>query len=221
MVPLVEMKAYSRFVVKYLADLIESHLEDLELRDEEYFSVVNFVFSSKKNFPVDLRNSLSEIVQNLHFVLLCRGTKEQYNNYVDIFLKKIVVNSNTFYQNCLSNALIEIFEREATALITWSKIYGKNVTASAVVLKYICEFLFFFCLSNHSNDKSFILDENWEQLRTKLRDKSFGESLNNIKMVNEELSTRKKKEESFEDAVEYVEVCFQILLFSFIFFKND
>ncbi|CAH0550148.1 unnamed protein product [Brassicogethes aeneus] len=182
MLPLMEMKAYSRFIAKYLLDIITSN-KDISLTKEEYLLILDTIHSNKKNFPNELKNDFSKQADKLKQSLF-GNPKEKYNPYVDAFLNKIISNSNKAYQNSLSSALIEVFQRDPSTFVNWSKGYSKNLAASVIVMKY--------------------LYENWKSVSVKINIKQFVDLLNNFKVTNEELSNKKKKDDALYESINII-----------------
>lgn len=141
--PLLDMKSYSRYVVRYLLELT-SRDHDSHLSKEQFLLILDTIFSTKKNFPTELQKDL---VQNLPKLkrLLLNNKRESPNGLVEPFLKKITLTSNVAYQNCLCDILVEVFSKDQSALAAWNKVYSKNLGASAVLLRYISKCFFLYC----------------------------------------------------------------------------
>lgn len=133
--PLLDMKNYSLYVVSYLLSVLNKE-NDASVSKEEFFLVLDTIYSNKKNFPKDLKQQLQSKVADLK-LLLFANKKEKYYNYVEFVLKKIVTNSNKPYQDCLCDVLVEVFHRDNTTLANWNKIYSKHIAGSSLLLNYI------------------------------------------------------------------------------------
>lgn len=133
--PLLEMKNYSRFVVQYLLDLLNRKYDDSISRDE-FLLILDTIYSNRKNFPVDLKEELSKKIADVKGLLL-KNNKETHHSYVEVFLKKIITDSNKSYQSYICDVLVEVFAKDATTLSTWNKVYAKNVAASSILLRHI------------------------------------------------------------------------------------
>ncbi|KAJ8976096.1 hypothetical protein NQ317_008433 [Molorchus minor] len=116
--------------------------------------------------------------------MLFRNSKEKYHNYIDILLKKIVMNSNKSYQDCLCDVLVNIFVRDPTTLANWGKSYPKNVAASALVLAY--------------------LDTHWKSIHKRIDRSAITDLLNNFIVVNDELAMKKEKEDGLNDCIKAI-----------------
>lgn len=137
--PLIEMKNYSRYVASYLLTLL-SKKEDITITKEQFLLILDTIYLNKKNFPTDLKQKLSEKILDLK-PLLFKNKKEKYQPFFELVFKKIIVNSNKSYQDCLCDILIDIFNKDETTLINWNKLYSKNVATSAILLRYISKCL--------------------------------------------------------------------------------
>lgn len=131
------MKHYSPYVASYLLKLI-SHPQLTSLNREQYFLILDIVYSNKKNISADLQENLVKNIENLK-PLLFRNVKEKYHTYVDFLLRKITSNNSKSYQNSLCEILLDVFQRDQTTLINWNKLYSKNIVGSSILLEYIGE----------------------------------------------------------------------------------
>ncbi|XP_023018558.2 transmembrane protein 214 isoform X1 [Leptinotarsa decemlineata] len=177
--PLIEMKSYSRFVLTYLLDLVTNN-KDVTVTKEDFLLLVDTIYSTKKTLPVDLLQKLSGEVPKLKRFLFS-NTKEKYNNYVEVVLKRIVANSSEPYRNCLCELLIDIFHKDQTTLASWGKVYGKTVVASAVLLEYIF------------ND--------WDTVSKKLNRNALKSVLDSFKSANDDLNLKKRKEDGLKASI--------------------
>lgn len=135
------MKNYSRYVASYLSKLL-TQKDNIAITKEQYLLLLDAVYSNKKNFPSDLKQDLSNKL-SMVMPLLFKNKKEKYSNFFELVFKKILVNSDKSYQDCLCDILINIFHEDKTTLTNWSKIYSKNVATSAILLKYLGNYVKF------------------------------------------------------------------------------
>ncbi|XP_044265792.1 transmembrane protein 214-A [Tribolium madens] len=177
MLPLIELKNYSRFIVQYLIKLI-SAVDEAALSKEQFVSILDVVFSNRKNFPNDLKQDLLTVVPTLKSFLF---TNKKESSCVDFYLKKIPTAGNDSFKDCLCDVVVEGFSRDQSSLEHWSKIYNKNVASSAILLKYIAK--------------------NWQTLSPKINKKVLSQTLNQILIESKELRTKKKKEEGLIEAI--------------------
>lgn len=202
MLPLIELKNYSRFIVQYLIKLI-SNTEEATLTKEQYVSLLDVVFSNKKNFPNDLKQDLLSIVPKLTS-FLSTSKKESIGSYIDFYLKKISIAGSDALKDCLCDVITDGFSRDHSGLEYWSKIYNKNITSSAILLKYIGNYcanlkLFVHLLCDVSA-------KNWQKLSSELNRKVLSQTLNDIFVESKELRTKKKKDEGLNEAIRISEV---------------
>ncbi|KYB26829.1 Transmembrane protein 214-B-like Protein [Tribolium castaneum] len=121
MLPLIELKNYSRFIVQYLIKLI-SGADQATVSKEQFVSLLDVVFSSKKNFPSDLKQDLVTVVPTLKSFLAT--SKEP--TCVDFYLKKIPTVGNDSFKDCLCDVIVDGFNRDQSSLESWGKNYTKN-----------------------------------------------------------------------------------------------
>jgi hypothetical protein len=136
MLPLIELKHYSKYIVKYLIDLIKN-ADGGSLTREQYVMLLESIFSNKKNFPNDLKQELISISPNLKFFLFGSLKSEAFHSSLEFYLKKITTNDSYLLQECLCDVIIQGLNRDQSSLDHWSKIYVKNIAPSAILLEYI------------------------------------------------------------------------------------
>ncbi|KAL1501959.1 hypothetical protein ABEB36_007180 [Hypothenemus hampei] len=180
MLPLLETKNYSEYVVKYLVDLIKQKRED-SLSKEEYCFILDTIFANRKNFPSHLRQKLIGILPKVRDLYLNNKKKDNFLQVLEQFLKKINQTNDPIYRDALSATIVEFFAKDQTALTYWSRIYGKNLLASAIVLTYI--------------------SNNYDSIRQNLR-KPLKDLFVKFATINQELSlNKKKKDEGLKEAI--------------------
>lgn len=136
MLPLIEMKNYSRYIVKYLINLIKnSEHQNVLITKEEYLTLLDITYLGSKNFPSDLKQDLQISTPILKEALFAKNN--DLGRLVDYFLRKININNNKSYQNCLVDVIVECFIRDMSTIQIWTKIYAKNVSSSTILLSYI------------------------------------------------------------------------------------
>ncbi|RZC43263.1 transmembrane protein 214-B, partial [Asbolus verrucosus] len=115
----------------------QAGLKEISLTKEQYLLILETVFVAKKNFPSDLKQDLIHVIPSLTDSLFGEIHEEILSSLIEWSLKKITLNNNSSYQDCLCEVLIECFYRNQVSLENWSKIYNKNAPSSAILLKYI------------------------------------------------------------------------------------
>ncbi|KAF7279687.1 hypothetical protein GWI33_006848 [Rhynchophorus ferrugineus] len=178
MLPLIEMKNYSKYVVKYLLDLI-SQKEKVQITKEQYLLILDIIYTNRKNFPVELQKELYVQAPQLKSFLFA-NSKERYHNYVEPFLKRLSMTTNSSYQNVLCDTIIEIFTKDQSTMAHWNKIYIKNLSSSAILLNYISD--------NYDNINSCV-------------SKVLKDLLVNFSNTNKELSLKKRKDDGLKPAI--------------------
>ncbi|CAH1365193.1 unnamed protein product [Tenebrio molitor] len=174
MLPLIELKHYSKYIVKYLIDLIKN-ADGGSLTREQYVMLLESIFSNKKNFPNDLKQELISISPNLKFFLFGSHKSETFHSSLEFYLKKITTNDSYLLQECLCDVIIQGLNRDQSSLDHWSKIYVKNIAPSAILLEYI--------------------DNNWQAVSNKLNRKALQQTVDQIITLNNELVSKKKKDQ--------------------------
>lgn len=135
MLPLIEMKNYSRYVVKYLVDLFKRH-KTVSLTKEQYLSILDVIFTNNKNVPADLQGELKAVLPTLQKQLFTQN-HDKFHTFIDSFLKKIQLSENKSIKNELCEAIIVCLEKDKAGFGSWSKSYTKYLGASTYLLKYI------------------------------------------------------------------------------------
>lgn len=136
MLPLIEMKNYSRYVVEYLLHVLRKHKEAVVTK-EEFLLLLETIFSKKK-YPSDVVLQLNKAAVELS-ALFDRNKDVKRNIFVEILLKKLpeVDNQN---QKVLCELLANCFVKDQNSYANWSKIYAKHLVASAALLNHISKF---------------------------------------------------------------------------------
>lgn len=137
MFPLLEMKNYSRYIVKYLLNVLQKFNDKNSLTKDEYFLILDTVYTNKKNFPNDLKKDFTKIIPSLK-TFLFKSNNDNYKQSFSVLFKKLAsTNNNKPYQNCLCDVICEVFNREPATLNSWENCYKNHVEASAILLNYI------------------------------------------------------------------------------------
>lgn len=137
MFPLLEMKNYARYIVKYLLDVLNSLNEQATIAKEDYFLILDTVYSNKKNFPTEYKQKLIKIIPTLKPLLLNVNNESYKQSFNTLFKKLTTVTNNKPYQNCLCDIICDVFNKEPNCLNIWESNYKTSVEASAVLLSYI------------------------------------------------------------------------------------
>ena len=140
MLPLIEMKNYSHYIVTYLVNLV-NRFNDVPLTKEQYLLIMDIIFTTKKNFTAELTQSLLKIVPKLK-VLLFTNNSDKYSSFVETFLRKLSANNIVGkYKNELCNVIVMCLQKNQMSFVAWNNCYVKNISSSATVLDYIGRFV--------------------------------------------------------------------------------
>lgn len=135
MLPLIELKNYSRFVVQYLLDLIKTE-NIASVTKEQYLLILETIFADKKNFPNDLKPELLGALSNVKLCLL-KQKHADLDSYVEYFLNKSNLHVNNGYQSAIFEVIAKIFIASRNSQIVWKQLYAKNVKSSSKLLIYL------------------------------------------------------------------------------------
>lgn len=136
MLPLIEMKNYSRYIVEYLLHILTKHKETAVTK-EEFFLVLDTVFSKKK-YPADVVQQLNKTAIELGG-LLDRNKEVKSNIFVEVLLKKLSDSDNIQNQKVLCELIACCLVNDQNSFGVWSKVYAKHLSASAVLLNHLSE----------------------------------------------------------------------------------
>ncbi|XP_031338042.1 transmembrane protein 214-B [Photinus pyralis] len=178
MLPIIEMKSFSRYIVKYLISLINRHGSG-DINIDQYLLILDVAFANYKNVPNDLKSDLQKVVPKLESMLL--GNKEKLHTFVDPLIKKLLSNGTKAYRDEICKILIRCFTQDQNAISSWSKMYSKYLPQSAILLNY--------------------LSEKWSSLSGKFNKTALVNLLNTFAATNEELLTKKRKEPGLSDSI--------------------
>lgn len=136
MLPLIELKNYSHYILEYLINILTRHNET-SISKEEYVLIMSVIFSKRKNFPSDLSQRLYKIVSNLNDLLLERNRDTKRHIFIDLLLKNLLDYDNVQYQKTVCDALAKCLAKDEHSFGSWNKLYTKHLPQSAVLLNYI------------------------------------------------------------------------------------
>ncbi|KAK5649111.1 hypothetical protein RI129_004003 [Pyrocoelia pectoralis] len=178
MLPIIEMKSFSRYILKYLISLINRH-STADINVDQYLLMLDVAFANYKNVPNDLKNDLQKIVPKLESMLL--GNKDKLHVFIEPLIKKLLSNNDKAYRDEICKILIRCFVQDQNAISSWSNMYSKCLPQSAILLNY--------------------LSEKWSSLANKFNKTALINLLNTFGATNEELLTKKRKEPGLADSV--------------------
>lgn len=135
MLPLIEMKNYSPYIVEYLLHLLRKHKLAVCTKDE--LLLLFDVIFSKKKYPSNVVQQLNKAAIELS-ALFDRAKEVKKNIFVEILLKKLPDADNQ-NQKVLCELLANCF-KDQNSYANWSKIYAKNLFASTILINYFSMF---------------------------------------------------------------------------------
>ncbi|KAF5280404.1 hypothetical protein FQR65_LT03213 [Abscondita terminalis] len=180
MLPIIEMKNYSRYIVKYLISLVNRH-DKVHINVNEYLLILDVIFANYKNFPNDLKQDFQKIVPKLEVMLLSNSKKEKLHAHVEVLLKKLLSSNSKVYKDEICKILIKCFIDDQNAISSWTKLYSKCLPQSAILLNY--------------------LSEKWNSLSSKFNKTMLSNLLNTLGAANEEILTKKRKEAGVTECI--------------------
>lgn len=137
MVAVIEMKAYTKYVVEYLENIIENayrYNNRLNLTEDELFTVVNAIENGFK-IPREYKIALNKCVQLL-LVKYARDTQTTSHFFMSLLKKYTNQNESNF-----SPALNECLLKDDDCLRAWRGHYRKLHRESFSLLSNISKFL--------------------------------------------------------------------------------
>lgn len=136
MLPLVEMKNYSRYVIQYLTSLVKHH-NKMHINADQYLLILDVAFANYKNFPNDLRQEMQKTTSHLEAMLMQNIDFQKYHTFIEPLLKKLLSNNSKKYRDEINKVLTTCLTKDQTACGAWSKLYTKYLQQSAILLNYL------------------------------------------------------------------------------------
>lgn len=135
MLPLIEQKNYSRFIVQYLLDLIKVE-NNASITKEDYLLILEAIFGDKKNFPNELKSELISALSNVKSSFF-KQKHSDLDASIEYFLNKSNLHVNNGYQTALFEVIAKTFVVSSKSQTIWKQIYAKNVKSSSKLLIYL------------------------------------------------------------------------------------
>ncbi|KAF5269091.1 hypothetical protein FQA39_LY18924 [Lamprigera yunnana] len=180
MLPIIEMKNYSRYIVRYLISLINRH-ENAHISVDQYLLILDVAFANYKNVPNDLKQDFQKVIPKLEKMLISINKKDKLHVYVETLFKKLLSNNTKAYKDDICKVLVRCFMQDENGISSWTKLYPKCLPQSAIVLNY--------------------MSEKWNSLSVRIDKTVLNHLLNTFSGTNEELSTKKRKESGLIDCI--------------------
>ncbi|XP_075217451.1 transmembrane protein 214 isoform X2 [Lycorma delicatula] len=184
MLPVCEMRSYTRYVLDYIKVLLARHSTSKALGSEQYFSIIDSIYSPDLRIPnpasVELRShtkQLREIACNLqpdkklhtYFVPLTERIGSSTNPLKDDLVR--------FSVSCLTN--------DHQTFSIWKDLYADNLPQSACVLKN--------------------LNSDWNSVIEKVPKKLLIETLTSFKSINDSMIRKNQKGAGLQDCTRLCE----------------
>lgn len=202
MLPLVELKNYSRYVIEYLVRLLGRHKE-AAVGKEELLSVLDVVFSKRK-LPSDAVPQLDKAAVELSG-LFERNKESKSCVFVEPLLRKLGDVEALQNQNVVCGMLASCLVKDQSSFGSWSKVYAKSLPQSAVFLNYISELRFLVCPYKLITF-CYFAGKNWKTLSSKVSRSVLSDTVASFSAVNQELQKKKRKEPGLANAVAAIKV---------------
>lgn len=202
MLPLIEMKNYSRYIVEYLLYVLRKHNNEVTVTKEEFLLVLDTVFSKRK-FPPEITQKLNKAAIELS-ALLNRNKTTKSNVFVELLIKKLLETDDSQNQKILCELFVSCLVKDQASFGNWNKIYAKNLPQSAALLNHMSKLL--FDALNSLVRLRYFLGKNWKSISRKINTNQLRDALAAFSGVNQELQKKKRKETGLGDVIAAIEV---------------
>lgn len=208
MMPLLEMKNYSRFVVQYLAQLLKRH-ENVIISKDNYIFLFDLCHS-KHSLPNEVAQQLASLSKDLKNILIVSDKK--YSPYFEPLLMKLTNATTNAVKTDISSTLVTFLSKDTNCYSTWVQMYIKNLQQSCNLLNYISKYI---KLCSWCNFYLFIfmIDEHWKKVSTQLDIKRLKETIKTFSTTNLELSNSLKKDPALKDTITTCKVGIKMFLY--------
>ncbi|XP_013789846.1 transmembrane protein 214-like [Limulus polyphemus] len=185
MLPMVGMRAYSKFTIDYLDNLLNMHPKVKCASDvlgvREFFSVFDFLFTS-----TGLHDNLHKKLQSLYPKLkaLSYGTSPEsnYRSFFPSYLRRLQNSCSPALTKELLSSLETCLIQDTICYSVWRQLYTKHLVQSSILMKHL-------------------VDE-WDKLPSSFPRSLLKETLSTFRVTNEELSSQgKTNQEGFTACV--------------------
>lgn len=140
MLPLLEMKNYSKFIIKYLTQLLNRHSQ-VVLSKESYLFLFELIHS-KRSLPNEVAQELSGLGKKLKSILFAKIGDKKYHTFFELLFNKLNSSATKAFVNEVSDTLVSCIIRDSVCYTTWINLHSKNYQQSYILLKYISEYLY-------------------------------------------------------------------------------
>lgn len=135
MLPLLEMKNYSRFIVKYLSQLLNRHSQ-VVLSKENYFFLFDLIHT-RHSVPNEVNQELGALSKKLNSILFPKNGDKKYVAFFEPLLQKLTNTQSKAFIGEVTDSLVTCLKRDVSCFASWKNLYAKNYEQSWILLKYI------------------------------------------------------------------------------------
>nr|CAD7597617.1 unnamed protein product [Timema genevievae] len=186
MLPVLEMKNYSNYVIRYLRDILGHPGKSRTLNPDQFLSVLDVIHTRGQALSGNLRQELVAVVPALRTRAFQHEPEKRLQSFFQPLLERLQSSASKEHKEELLTSLAQCLRHDQQSFSVWRQLYTKNLAQSALLLAH--------------------LDSNWSSLREQLPVKLLKETLRTFKVTNEELKKGKHKEERLKDCQKLSEV---------------
>nr|CAD7446204.1 unnamed protein product [Timema bartmani] len=179
MLPVLEMKNYSNYVIRYLRDILGHPGKSRTLNPDQFLSVLDVIHTRGQALSGNLRQELVAVVPTLRTRAFQHEPEKRLQSFFQPLLERLQSSASKEHKEELLASLAQCLRHDQQSFSVWRQLYTKNLAQSALLLAH--------------------LDSNWSSLREQLPVKLLKETLRTFKVTNEELKKGKHKEERLKD----------------------
>ncbi|KDR16686.1 hypothetical protein L798_09076 [Zootermopsis nevadensis] len=169
MVPVMDMRNYTSFVVNYLKDILTHSPQGRPVNHEQFFAVLDVIHSPTSNLPNDIRQKLLSLIPSLRVY-----PEKRLRNFFEPLLLRLEPSASGTLKEELLMCLVMCLNSDQHCYSTWRQLYTKHLPQSAILLAHI--------------------DSHWGAIKEHVV-KMLSETLSTFQVTNEELRKDKHKDE--------------------------
>uniref|UniRef100_A0A1B6C1J5 Transmembrane protein 214 n=4 Tax=Clastoptera arizonana TaxID=38151 RepID=A0A1B6C1J5_9HEMI len=185
MMPLCELRNYTRFVLDYLKHLLGRHSSSKALTTEQYFSLLDTIFGAH-NLSNVLNTELKSHAKSLSRIVCNVLTENRLHNMFEPLMLKLKSASSHSLKEELASFLCVCLSKDQQSYSLWRQLYTKHLPESATLLRHI--------------------NSEWKGMSDQLSKKHFKNMLNTFKVTNNEMARLKQKTEGLQECNRLCEV---------------
>ncbi|XP_075980896.1 transmembrane protein 214 [Anticarsia gemmatalis] len=192
--PIIELKNYSKYVVGYLCNLLDTHsnMDSTKVSQDQLFAMIDMVQNKRNSLPKDLSSDLIKQLSKYKDIYFSKSNNKLQVTFNQL-MKKLpnqYMSGPTLdpYHRVLVACLVDCIARDDSCNSTWRQLFHRCSKQSATLLDYI--------------------DSNWAEVSMKLKKKSLKQTVLQYKDVCGEALKGKKKDET---VVKTNKICQDIL----------